>query len=152
MRARRNAIFWIAVLGALLVLYFALMGYRAVALLASNDLVAILIGIALIILPLIGVWALWREIIFGRDAIRLSDELERRGLMPEEEVAVRPSGRPVREDADAAFPKYRAAAEADPASWEALMRLGIVYDACGDRTRARAVIREAISLEKLNNS
>jgi Flp pilus assembly protein TadD len=54
----------------------------------------------------------------------------------------------VREDADAAFPRYRAEAEADPESWQAWMRLGIVYDACGDRRRARGAIRQAISLER----
>jgi Flp pilus assembly protein TadD len=65
--------------------------------------------------------------------------------MPDEPVETLPSGRPDRAQADAAFPRYQAEAEADPESWHAWMRLGIVYDACGDRKRARRSIREAIS-------
>ena len=68
--------------------------------------------------------------------------------MPEEEVETRPSGRPVREQADAVFPRYRDAVDARPDSWVDWMRLGVVYDACGDRRRARAAIREAITRER----
>lgn len=68
--------------------------------------------------------------------------------MPDEPVATHPSGRPVREDADAAFPRYHAEVVATPESWQSWMRLGIVYDACGDRKRARAAIREAIARER----
>lgn len=132
-------------MSALLVLYFVVVGIRAFALLGSGTPIAITMGAALLVLPLLGVWALLREVKFGRDATRLADRLDADGLMPDEPVSTHPSGRPVREDADAAFPRYRDEVEADPESWRAWMRLGIVYDACGDRKRARAAIREAIA-------
>ncbi|MBC9935638.1 MULTISPECIES: tetratricopeptide repeat protein [unclassified Leucobacter] len=148
MSRRARAITMVAVMSALLVIYFGFALTRAFALFASGTPIAIAMGVALIVLPLIGGWALWRELAFGRGATRLMDRLESAGRLPEEEVDTLPSGRPVRGQADAAFPRYREAAEADPDSWEAWMRLGIVYDACGDRTRARAAIRRAISLER----
>lgn len=143
-----RAIIGVAIMSVLLVLYFVFAGIRAIGLLNSGTLIPVLMGIAMLVLPLLGVWALARELLFGRQATRLADRLAETGRMPEEPVATRPSGRPERADADAAFPRYRAEVEADPGSWESWMRLGIVYDACGDRKRARGAIREAIALEK----
>ena len=146
--ARTRAIAGVVLISALLVLYFVFAGIRAVALLGSGALIPVLMGIAMLVLPLLGFWALLRELWFGWQSTRLADRLADAGRMPEEEVDVSPTGRPDREQADAAFPRYRAEAEADPDSWSAWMRLGIVYDACGDRKRARAAIRQAIRLER----
>lgn len=148
MSPRVRAIVGVAIMSALLVLYFVFAGVRGVALIASGTPVAAAMGVALLVLPLIGVWALLRELRFGREATRLADRLDADGLLPEELIRSTPSGRPLREDADAAFPRYRDAAEADPSSWVAWMRLGVVYDAAGDRKRARGAIRQAISLER----
>lgn len=136
------------VITALLLLYFVFVGVRAIALFSSGGPLPIAIGIALIVLPLIGVWALVRELSFGWHANRLFDELQRQGQLPEETVDTRPSGRPDRAQAEAVFPRYRAEAEEAPDSWQSWMRLGIVYEACGDRKRARAAIREAISRKR----
>lgn len=152
MSARSRTLATVIFLSVMLVLYFLLAGYRAVALILSGGAIPILMGVAMLILPLIGVWALVRELQFGRHATRLTDRLEAEGRLPEERVSVRPSGRPVQEEADAVFPKYRAEAEAAPGQWQAWMRLGIVYDACGDRRRARAAIREAIALDRRKRS
>ena len=45
-------------MSALLVLYFGFAGVRAASLLASGTPIAIAMGVALLVLPLIGVWAL----------------------------------------------------------------------------------------------
>lgn len=135
----------VAIMAALLVLYFVFAGVRAVALLASGTPIAIAMGVALIVLPLIGAWALWRELAFGWRSTALVDRLEAEGALPDDLGAAGPSGRADRDAADRAFPRYRAEAEADPESWRAWARLGIVYDACGDRRRARAAIRTAIA-------
>lgn len=148
MSARVRAIIGVAIMSALLVLYFVFAGIRAVGLLRSGDLIPVVMGVAMLVLPLLGAWALLRELMFGRQATRLADRLEAEGLMPDEPVSTLPSGRPDRADADAAFPRYRAETEAAPERWQSWMRLGIVYDACGDRKRARAAIREAIRREK----
>lgn len=148
MNARVRAILGVVTMSALLTLYFVFVGIRAFALLRSDSVIAIVMGVAMLVLPLIGVWALVRELQFGRQATRLADRLEAEGLMPNEPVEVTPSGRPDRAQADAAFPRCRAETEADPESWQAWMRLGIVYDACGDRKRARRAIREAILVNR----
>lgn len=135
-------------MSAALLLYIVLAGGRAIVLLQTGDGVAIAMGVALLVLPIIAVWALWRELRFGVQAEKLGVRLDAEGGMPEEEVEVRPSGGVIRADADALFPKYRAAVEANPQDWRAWYRLGLVYDGAGDRKRARAAIREAISLAR----
>lgn len=136
---------------ALLVFYLVLVGWRAVLFLATGEPVGIVIGVALIVLPLIGVWALVREVQFGRGSERLVRILGDEGGLPVEELPVRASGRPVREAADADFPRYRAEVDAAPGNWRAWFRLGLAYDAAGDRRRARGAIRTAISLERASD-
>lgn len=148
MTSRTRSLIGVAIMSALLVLYFAYAGVRAIALVQTGSALSISMGIALLVLPLIGVWALARELLFGRQSTRLVDLLDQQGRVPEEELELLPSGKPARADADQVFPKYRAEVEADTSSWQAWMRLGIMYDACGDRPRARAAIRRAIALER----
>lgn len=143
MSARIGAV----VMAVLLVLYIVLVGQRAFLLLASGDPVGIVMGLALIVLPLVAAWALGRELWFGVRAEALARRLEREGGLPDEQVSVRPSGAVLRDEADALFPAYRAAAEASPESWQAWYRLALAYDAAGDRRRARAAVRHAIRLE-----
>ncbi len=137
----------VAVMALLLALYIFLVGQRAWLLLTSEDPVGAAIGVALIALPLIAAWAVARELWFGVRAQQLGRRLESEGGLPAEEVTVRPSGRVMREDADALFPAYRAQVEAHPQDWRAWYGLGLAYDAAGDRRRARAAVRQAIRLE-----
>lgn len=137
----------VAVMAVLLTLYIVLVAQRAWLLLVSGEPVAIAMGVGLVILPVLAVWALGRELWFGVRAQRLGRRLESEGGLPEETVGVRPSGRVVREDGDALFPAYRADVEAHPDDWRAWYRLGLAYDAAGDRRRARAAVRKAIELE-----
>jgi len=138
----------VALLAILLVLYIVLVGYRAVVLLGTGEPIGVAMGAALIVLPILGVWALWREIAFGIGAERLGVQLEAEGALPPEQVETRESGRPLRDAADELFPKYRDEAEAEPDDWRVWYRLGLVYDGAGDRKRARAAIRQAIRLSR----
>jgi len=144
----RNALPGVMIITVLLVLYLAVAGYRALLLLASGDPVGVTMGAALLVLPLLGIWALVREIRFGVRSTQLMKRLESEGRLPEDRVETMPSGRVVREAADAVFPKYQAEAEANPLSWESWLRLGLVYDACGDRRRARGAVNQAIKLSR----
>jgi len=137
----------VAIMTVLLLLYIVLAGQRALILLTSGDGVGVAMGVALILLPLIALWAIGRELWFGVRAQKLGETLDAEGGLPEEEIEVRPSGRATRDDADALFPAYRADVEAHPADWRAWYRLGLAYDAAGDRRRARAAVRKAIALE-----
>lgn len=142
-----NARIGVVVMAAVLVLYIVLVGQRAVLLLASGDAIGIAMGVALIVLPAIAAWGIGRELWFGVRAEQLARRLEAEDAVPSEPVSVRPSGRVERDDADAVFPRYRAEAEANPDDWRAWYRLGIAYDASGDRRRAREAVRRAIRLE-----
>ncbi|OAH49933.1 tetratricopeptide repeat protein [Microbacterium oleivorans] len=138
----------VGIVAVVLVLYIALVAQRAVLLVASGDPVGIAMGIALVLLPVVAMWALWRELSFGLGAQRLGRRLEAEGGLPEEELSLRPSGRPVQAEADALFPAYRDAVERDPDDWRAWYRMGLLYDGAGDRRRARSAIRTAISRER----
>ena len=50
----------VAVIAVLLALYIVFVGQRAVILLTSGDVVAVLMGVALIVFPALAVWALVR--------------------------------------------------------------------------------------------
>ncbi|TQK19216.1 tetratricopeptide repeat protein [Microbacterium sp. SLBN-154] len=138
----------VAVMAVLLALYIALVAQRAWLLLTSGDPVGIALGAGLLLLPVIAAWALWRELAFGIGAERLGRRLETEGGLPVESVTIRPSGRPIREDGEAVFPTYRDAVEQNPSDWQAWYRLGLAYDAAGDRRRARQAVREAIRRER----
>ncbi len=138
----------VALIGAALVLYLVLMGQKAVLFIASGEPVGIAMGIALLVLPLIGVWALVREIQFGVQAERLGALLDSEGGMPEAETELTPSGRIAKADAEPLVQRYALAAEAAEDDWRARYRLGVVQDAAGRRKDARASIRAAIMLSK----
>jgi len=137
----------VALMTVLLLLYVFLAGQRAIVLLGSGDTVGVVMGIALIVLPLLALWAIGRELWFGVRAQRVGERLDAEGGLPDEDLPVRPSGRIEREDGDALFPRYRADVEAHPDDWRARYRLGLAYDAAGDRRRAREAIRTSIRLE-----
>ena len=138
----------VAVMAALLALYIVFVAQRALLLLVSGQPIGVAMGAALLVLPIIAAWALWRELMFGIRAEQLGRELEREGGLPTEDVALRPSGRVQRDDADAAFPAYRDDVQAHPDDWRSWYRLGIAYDAAGDRRRAREAIRKAIAMHR----
>jgi cytochrome c-type biogenesis protein CcmH/NrfG len=143
MRNRLAALF----MALLLLIYIVIAGQRAVLLFEAGTTLGVVAGSALIVFPLIAIWALWREIRFGFQTERLVKQLAAEGALPVES-AVTASGRPVRDVADEEFPKYKAEVEAEPESWRAWFRLGLAYDASGDRRRARWALREAIKLSR----
>ena len=136
------------VMAALLALYLALVVQHAVLLLGTGILAGQLEGVALIVLPIVGAWALISELVFGARAQRLLRLMTERGELPVDDLPHRPSGRPDRAAADAEFPKYQAEVEAAPGDWTRWYRLALAYDASGDRRRARWATRKAIRLER----
>lgn len=144
MRGRFAAI----LMALLLLVYLLVVTQLAVLLLASGQPVGIAMGVALIVLPVIGAWAIARELLFGMHTERLVKRLDAEGGLPVEDLPTRASGRPLRDAADEQFPQYQAEVEAEPESWRAWFRLGLAYDASGDRRRAREALRRAIRLER----
>ncbi len=135
-------------MSALLALYLVLVLQLALRLIAVDIGISKALGIALLVLPLLGAWALAAELLFGIRTQRLVRRLDASGELPVDELPKRTSGRPERAAADAEFPRFKAEVEADPGNWKAWFRLGLAYDASGDRRRARRSLRRAIALER----
>ena len=108
--------------------------------------VGIAMGILVLAFPLLGLWAIWRELRFGTKVEAMGKELEDAGEWPVFQLEIRPSGRPTRESADENFKVISAQAAANPESWKAAFALSLAYDACGDRPRARKAMAEAMTL------
>jgi len=135
------------IMAALLAVYLVLVGQRAVMFVLTGEPIAIVMGVALILLPIVGAWALVRELMFGFRTQKLVEQLDREGELPVDDLPKRASGRPLREAADAEFEVYKDAVENDETNWRDWFRLGLAYDASGDRRRARQALRTAIKLE-----
>jgi tetratricopeptide (TPR) repeat protein len=119
---------------------------RSWVLMTSGDPVPVLLGLAVIVIPLIGAWVLYRELAFGIRTQQLGRELGEEGGLPVDDLPRTPSGRVERDAADARFAEYEQAVQLDPGDWRAWYRLAIGYDDARDRKRARAAMREAIRL------
>ncbi len=127
----------------LLVLWLAVALQRSTILLLDPNPIAKAIGVGYLLLPLIGGWALVRELQFGVRTQRMARELDAEGSLPVDDLPRSPAGRILRAAADAQFPAYQAAVEESPQDWRTWFRLSCAYDAAGDRTRARRAMREA---------
>lgn len=135
-------------MAGLLAIYLIFIVQYAIVLISIDQPVARVMGVALLVLPLVGAWALASELLFAFRAERLLRALREDGGLPADDLPRLPSGRIDPDAADADFAKYRAAVEAEPQSWRAWLRLGLAYDASADRKRARWAMREAIRLDR----
>lgn len=142
----------IAVVAAVVVAYAVILGVKAVALLRDGSPLAVVLGLSILVVPVVGVVLVVRELQFGRQCARLAAALEQDGGLPVDDLPRRPSGRVDRAAAEQWFDRARAETEASPSSWRAWFRLALAYDAAGDRTRARAAARHAIELSGSGSS
>jgi hypothetical protein len=133
-------------LAAALCCYFVLVGSRGVLLIEQGTAITVPFGSAVLVLPCIGAWFLWRTTRFARDAERLGLELEAEGGLPVDELVRTPGGRIDRDSADAVFAKRRAETEAAPDDWRNWFRLAVAYFDARDTPRARKAMQRAIAL------
>ncbi|MEO8282665.1 MAG: hypothetical protein ABI568_04550 [Pseudarthrobacter sp.] len=134
---------WVGAVTLLLVFYLVVSFQRSLLLLTDNNPAAKAIGAAYLVLPIVGAWALIRELMFGARTEKMARILEAEGGLPVDDLPRTPAGRIIRAAADQEFEKYRAEAEAAPEDWRSWFRLSCAYDAAGDRKRARASMRDA---------
>jgi hypothetical protein len=123
-------------MSALLALYIAFAAYQAALLVLSGEPFTLLYGVALFVAPIIGIWSLFRELKFGRDAQRLFTQylaergepqlpvINRRDLAAVEKVVATPV----------------------PATWQDALVLGLTLDTVSRRREGRAMVRQAIKL------
>jgi tetratricopeptide (TPR) repeat protein len=132
-----------------LVLYFLLLGRIALAFITSGEPAAIGLGLALMIMPLIGIWVMVSTLRAGFTHQRLGRIVKDERM--ELDVSSLPrmaSGRIERDAADALFATVREELENDPDNWRRWYRLARAYDYAGDRSRAREAMKKAVEMEE----
>jgi hypothetical protein len=148
MNAARRTQLLIAFLCVAMLVYLALLGRDAVALIASGRPAAVGLGIALVIMPIIGGWAMIATLRAGFAHQRLARLIAADGMeLDTSALPRRPSGRIQRDAADALFVTVRTEVEADPDDWRRWYRLARAYDYAGDRRRAREAMKTAVELQ-----
>jgi cytochrome c-type biogenesis protein CcmH/NrfG len=139
----------IALMCAALLVYIVLLGRTAVLMISSGRAVAIALGGALLILPLIGLWAMIATLSAGLVHQKLARLAADDGMeLDVSALPRRPSGRIERDAADALFHSVRAELETDPDNWCGWYRLARAYDYAGDRSRARDAMKKAVELHR----
>lgn len=136
-----------------LAVYFLVLGRNAIELMTDGSASLLVLGLAVLFLPLIGVWMVYSTlrstIANDRMARRIHDE----GLTIDvSDLPKRPSGRVERDAADELFAVYKARWEADPDNWRSNYLLARAYDIAGDRGRAREIMRRAADLESADRA
>ena len=125
------------VMSLLLLVYLGFALVYASILLRDDSPVVNAMGVALVVLPILGAWGLVAEWRFGVSADRLRRALDAQGDNGFE-FPHTASGRPDRAAAREIFPQFQRAVESEPESWKAWFHLGLAYDAAGiDPARAR---------------
>jgi cytochrome c-type biogenesis protein CcmH/NrfG len=139
----------IAFLCVALVVYFVLLGRLAVAMIVSGRAAAVGLGLAVLIMPVIGLWAMIATLRAGFAHQKLARLIAADGMeLDASALPRRPSGRIQRDAADALFATVRTEVEADPDDWRRWYRLARAYDYAGDRRRAREAIKTAVRLQE----
>lgn len=145
MNARRVALLLVVLLGV----YIVVLAHRGLVLVQDGRPAAVLLGVGVLILPVLGLWFVWTEMRFGQAAERLGRQADAEGaLAPVEEGLLLPNGRVDRDRADEVFALRKAEVEADPEDWRAWYRLAVAYGDAGDSARGRKAMRRAIALHR----
>jgi hypothetical protein len=131
-----------------LLAYLVLLGRLAIAMIASGRAAAVGLGAALLIMPVIGLWAMIATLRAGFAHQRLARLIASDGMeLDTSALPRRASGRIERDAADALFATVRAEVEGDPDDWRRWYRLARAYDCAGDRRRAREAMKTAVNMQ-----
>ena len=137
----------IAFMCAAMLAYFVLLGRIAIAMIGSGRVAAVGLGLAVLIMPVIGVWVMIATLRAGFAHQRLARLIAEDGMeLDASALPRRPSGRIQRGAADALFATVRSEVEVDPGDWRRWYRLARAYDYAGDRRRAREAMKTALEL------
>jgi hypothetical protein len=132
-----------------LIVYFVLLGRIAMAFITSGEPAAIGLGLALMVMPLIGIWVMVATLRAGLTHQRLGRIVKDEGMELDVSSLQRmASGRIERDAADAIFATVRDELENDPDNWRRWYRLARAYDYAGDRSRAREAMKKSVEMEE----
>jgi cytochrome c-type biogenesis protein CcmH/NrfG len=131
-----------------LLVYFVFLGRTAVLLISSGRAAAVGLGMGVLVLPAIGLWAMIATVRAGFAHQKLARLIAEEGMeLDVTALARRPSGRIRQEAADALFETVRNELHGNPDDWRNWYRLARAYDYAGDRGRAREAMRKAVELQ-----
>ena len=136
---------WVGLMLALTLFYVLTLLGRGIILLQEPSLIAIAMGLTILVLPLVALWALFAELQFGLKAQRLSRRFIALDI-PGLDLDLRASGRATKDSANKELERIQDAVNRDPENWSLWFQLGEAHDAAGERKNARAAIRKAILL------
>lgn len=129
--------------------YFVLLGRAGVILVSSGRPAAIGLGIAIFVMPAIGLWAMIATLRAGFAHQRLARLAREQGMeLDVSALPRRPSGRIERTAADELFDSVRTEVEEHPDDWLRWYRLARAYDYAGDRGRARETMKKAVAMQE----
>jgi tetratricopeptide (TPR) repeat protein len=132
-----------------LVGYFLLLGQIAWAFITSGSAAAVGLGLAVLVMPLIGIWVMVSTLQAGLAHQRLARLAREKGMeLDVSGLPTMPSGRIQRDAADALFEAVRDELEQDRDNWLRWYRLARAYDYAGDRSRAREAMKKAVELQE----
>jgi hypothetical protein len=131
----------VIVMSALLALYIVFAAYQAALLVASSQPLTLVYGLALFVAPVIGLWSLVRELVFGRQAGRLLTRYTAENGEPQVPVI----NRRERDAVDALL------AAPIPGTWQDALLHGLTLDTVGRRREGRAAVRVAIKLGAIDS-
>ena len=132
-----------------LLVYFVLLARTAVVLMKTGTASAVVLGIGVLLLPVVGAWAVVATLRAGLAHQRLAALAAECGReLDVSDLPRLPSGRIRRDVADDVFQQVREEVEADPDDWLGWYRLARAYDYAGDRRRARETMRTAVALQE----
>jgi hypothetical protein len=138
---------WLAAMVSITLLYAFLLFERAVVLIQDGQPIALLMGIAILLFPLLALATLFFEIRFGLRLAKLEKLFIASGIQaPGYEL--RPSGRAQNDSGREIFESIKQKLEQDETNYLLWYLLADSYDKLGDRKRARASARKAISIAK----
>jgi hypothetical protein len=138
----------IAFLCVAMLVYLALLGRTAVLLIGSGRPAAVGLGVAVLTMPFIGLWAMIATLRAGFAHQKLARLIAEDGMeLDASTLPRRPSGRIERDAADTLFATVRTEVEGDPDDWRRWYRLARADDYAGDRRRAREAMKTAVELQ-----
>lgn len=150
---RGNLRRWLVRLGVvgltvLLALYLGIVLVRAVELIRTGVPVAVALGVAFAVIPLMIVMMLIREWRLALETQSMADELAAVGELPVDDLPRSKGGRIDREAAVVALQERRTATQISPESWQVWYHLAFAHDAAGERARARRALRTAARIRR----
>lgn len=143
---RNRAFLGAVAICAILAMYFTMVVGRAIVFVETGDPIAIALGVALFVLPAIGVWWMVNEWRLGTTVQRMATRLEADGRLPMHDGERDDFGRVTEDAKTGMYEMARRGVELAPEDWAAWFHVAYAYDAARDRSMARKSLRYAASL------